>query len=77
MIFYSLMLNGVALLGDKFFPISVEIIYMHGFLLFLGINCCFGIAFVTFMTETKGQSIDTLVTEEKSVVSDDKDQHRF
>lgn len=60
MIFYSLMLNGVALLVEKFFPILVEIIYMHGFLLFLGINCCFGIGFVIFMKETKGQSIDSL-----------------
>lgn len=62
------MLNGVALLGEKFFPILVEIIYMHGFLLFLGINCCFGIVFVTFMQETKGESIDdTLNLNAKSV----------
>ena len=76
MIFYSLMLNGVALLGEKFFPILVEIIYMHGFLLFLGINCCFGIVFVAFMTETKGQSIDTLNSYGKSVVDKNKYHQR-
>lgn len=59
MIFYSLMQNGVALLGEKFFPVLVEIIYMHGFLLFLGVNCCLGIVFVAFMKETKGKSLDT------------------
>lgn len=60
MIFYSLCLNGVALLAEKFFPVLVEIIYLHGFLLFLGINCCLGIIFVAFMKETKGQSLDSI-----------------
>lgn len=72
-----IVLNGVALLGEKFFPILVDIIYMHGFLLFLGINCCFGIVFVAFMEETKGSSIDSLNFNEKSVNDKNKDQHRF
>lgn len=72
-----IVLNGVALLGEKFFPILVDIIYMHGFLLFLGINCCFGIVFVAFMEETKGSSIDISNSNEKSVNDKNKDQHRF
>lgn len=58
--FYSLCLNAVAFLGDKFFPISLQVIYMHGFMLFLGINCCVGLIFVAFMDETRGTSIDTV-----------------
>lgn len=77
MIFYSLMLNGVALLGEKFFPILVEIIYMHGFLLFLGINCCLGIVFVAFMKETKGQSIDTINANKKYSADKSNDQSRY
>lgn len=65
MIFYSLCLNGVALLGEKFFPILVKIIDLHGFLIFLGLNCCIGIIYVSFMKETKGQSLDSNNASEK------------
>lgn len=76
MIFYSLILNGIALLGEKFFPILVEIIYMHGFLLFLGVNCCFGIVFVTFMKETKGKSLDTM-DKQFATVNRDNEPNKF
>lgn len=58
--FYSLCINAVSFLGDKFFPVSLEVIYMHGFMLFLGINCCLGLIFIAFMDETSGKSIDTV-----------------
>lgn len=78
MIFQSLMFNGVALLGEKFFPILVEIIYIHGFLLFPGINCCLGTVVVTFMKKNKGQSIDDVLDfSEKSETDGIKDQRRF
>lgn len=77
MIFYSLIMNGVALLGEKFFPVLVKIIYIHGFLLFLGINCCLGIIFVAFMKETKGQSIHEPNSDKKCSPDKNKDQQRF
>lgn len=78
MIFYSLMLNGVALLGEKFFPVLVEIIHLHGFLLFLGINCCLGMVFVAFMKETKGQSLDSKKLHKNTLPADTDDkQNRF
>lgn len=58
--FFSLVLNGVTFLGDKIFPISLDVIYMHGFMLFLGLNCCAGLIFVAFMDETRGASIDSV-----------------
>lgn len=58
MTFYSMAINIVAIMGEKFFPLSIEVIYLHGFLLFLAINCCVGTIFVTFMKETKGKSLN-------------------
>ena len=73
-----LVINGVALLGEKFFPILVEIIHLHGFLLFLGINCCLGMVFVAFMKETKGQSLDsTNLHANKLPLDTDDKQNRF
>lgn len=40
---------------------------MHGFMLFLGINCCAGLIFVAFMDETKGKSIDSVIPIENQV----------
>lgn len=66
MAFYSLTLNGVALLGEKFFPVLIEIIHLHGCLLFLGVNCCLGLIFVAVMKETNGKSIDSIPFEKNS-----------
>ena len=64
MIFYSFCLNATAFAGDKTFPTLLDIIGMHSVLLIMAINCCIGIVFIAFMKETKGQSIDTMVTSE-------------
>ncbi|XP_055296009.1 facilitated trehalose transporter Tret1-like [Sitodiplosis mosellana] len=61
MVFYSTVNNLVAFVVGKSFPILLEIIYLHGFMFLLAINCCLGIIFVLFMKETKGKSLDTLV----------------
>ncbi|XP_055295384.1 facilitated trehalose transporter Tret1-like isoform X1 [Sitodiplosis mosellana] len=58
--FHSLCLNAVAFVGDIFFPISLEVVYLHGSMLILGINCCVGLICVAFMDETKGTSIDSV-----------------
>lgn len=57
MAFYSLCLNAVGLLGDKFFPILLNVIHLHGYMLFLGFNCCLGVIFVAFMKETRGSNL--------------------
>lgn len=62
MVFYSMMINLIAFIAGKSFPILLEIIYLHGFILLLAINCILGIVFVTFMRETKGESLDTMDT---------------
>lgn len=57
-IFYSLCVSTVAFTADKYFPIALESIQLHGCLLFFAISCCCGTIFVAFMNETKGQSLD-------------------
>lgn len=58
MIFYSFCINSITFSGDKTFPILLEIIYMHGILRVMAINCVLGIIYIAFMKETKGQSIE-------------------
>lgn len=59
MVFYTLWYNIVAFLGDKYFPILLDIIELHGCLMIFAINCCIGTLFVVFyMKETKGRSLD-------------------
>lgn len=59
MVIYTLWYNVVSFLGDKYFPIFLEMIHLHGCFLFFAVNCCVGILFVIFvMKETKGQSLD-------------------
>lgn len=65
MSFYSLANNGVTYTGDKFLPILTEVIYLHGFMFVLGINCCIGMVLVIFMKETKGSSLDTIDSDDK------------
>lgn len=60
MTFYSMTINIVALMGEKFFPLAIEAYQLHAVLLFLAINCCIGTIFVTFMKETKGKSLNAL-----------------
>ncbi|XP_031622895.1 facilitated trehalose transporter Tret1-like [Contarinia nasturtii] len=57
-VFYSLCNNAVAFIGDKYFPILLEIIFLHGFLLFLAFNCVIGLFFIAFMKETRGNSLE-------------------
>lgn len=50
----------------KLFPILLQIIDLHGCMLFLGVGCILSSAFVYFvLKETSGQSIDDVDTEEK------------
>lgn len=59
MVLYTLWYNIVAFIGDKYFPILLEKIHLHGCLMIFAVNCCFGIIFVIFyMKETKGRSLD-------------------
>lgn len=57
-VFYSLCNNAVAFVGDKFFPILLELIFLHGVLIFLAFNCIIGMILVAFMKETRGNSLD-------------------
>lgn len=57
-VFYSLCVNCVGFTGDKLFPILIEIIHLHGFMLVLAVNCSIGLILVAFMKETKGTSLD-------------------
>lgn len=50
----------MALFSDKYFPILMEVIHLHGCFLFFGICCCFGVVFVAFMKETKGKALDAI-----------------
>lgn len=59
MTWYSLFNNFMAFVGDKFFPILLEIIHLHGFFILLAINCCAGLIFIASMKETKGKSLDS------------------
>lgn len=59
MIIYTLWYNLVAFLGDKYFPILLEMIHLYGCLTIFAVNCCLGTLFVIFfMKETKGRSLD-------------------
>lgn len=78
MVWYSLCNNSVSFIGDKFFPILVDLIYLHGFLLFLVANCLIGLVFVAFMKETKGKSLDSVETHEKHSSTQKKlEQQKF
>lgn len=58
MVLYTLWYNIVAFLGDKYFPILLKMIHLHGCLSIFAVNCFLGILFVIFlMKETKGRSI--------------------
>lgn len=59
-VFYSLCISTIAFLGDKYFPILLEAIHLHGCLLVFAINCCIGLFFVASMKETRGQSLDSI-----------------
>lgn len=76
MVWYSLSNNSVAFVGDKFFPILVESIYLHGFLMVLVINCCIGLIFVAFMKETKGKSLDSIDSTDENNLSIHKDTNK-
>lgn len=64
-VIYSLFVSVVAFFADKYFPILLEAIHLHGCLLFFGISCSCGLIFVAFMKETKGKSLDTIEVDEK------------
>lgn len=59
-VFYSLCISSIAFVADKFFPIMLETIHLHGCLLFGAINCLIGLIFIKFMKETRGQSLDSV-----------------
>lgn len=59
MIFYTIWYNFVAFLGDKYFPILLESIHLHGCMLIFAGNSVLGTVFVIFcMRETKGRSLN-------------------
>lgn len=59
MVLFTLWYNVVAFLCDKYFPILLKMIHLHGCLSIFAVNCCLGTLFVIFfMKETRGQSID-------------------
>ncbi|XP_055296011.1 facilitated trehalose transporter Tret1-like [Sitodiplosis mosellana] len=62
MVFSSMTNNIFIFAVAKSFPILLEIIYLHGFLLLLAVSCCVGLIFVPFLKETKGKSLDALET---------------
>lgn len=64
-VIYSLFVSVVAFFADKYFPILLEAIHLHGCLLFFAISCSCGLIFVAFMKETKGKSLDTIEVDEK------------
>lgn len=70
-------MNSVGFVGDKFFPILLKIIHLHGFLLVLAINCCLGLIFVALMKETKGTSLDALISTDSKISEKTIDQNRF
>lgn len=59
MIYYTLWYNFVAFLSDKYFPILMDMIQLHGCMLILAVNSVLGTMFVIFcMRETKGRSLN-------------------
>lgn len=60
MVWYSLCNNSASFIADKFFPILVDAIHLHGYLLVLIGNCLVGLIFIAFMNETKGKSLDRI-----------------
>lgn len=68
-VLYSLCVSFVAFSADRFFPILLDTIHLHGCLLFFAINCCCGLIFVAFMKETKGKSLDSIETTKNKITS--------
>lgn len=66
MTWFSLCNNFVAFVGDKFFPMLLAAIYLHGFFIILIINCCVGLVFIAFMEETRGKSLESTKSEEQN-----------
>ncbi|XP_055304279.1 uncharacterized protein LOC129569467 [Sitodiplosis mosellana] len=56
-VLYSLCVSSVAFAADKCFPILLQVIHLHGCLLFFVASCCLGLVFVVFMKETKANLI--------------------
>lgn len=71
---YSLCVSTVAFAADKYFPILLQVIHLHGCFLFFGISCCLGLIFVAFMRETKGKSLDTVDYEDDKISSEKNNQ---
>ncbi|XP_031619137.1 facilitated trehalose transporter Tret1-like [Contarinia nasturtii] len=59
MVLYTLWYNIVNFFADKYFPILLKGIHLHGCLMIFAVNCFLGTLFVVFyMKETKGRSLE-------------------
>lgn len=57
-------------MADKYFPILLHMIHLHGCFLFFGISCCCGLIFVAFMKETKGKSLDSIEEDDEKIAAE-------
>lgn len=74
-VLYSLSVSTVAFSADKYFPILLDVIHLHGCYLFFAISCFTGLIFVAFMKETKGKSLDTIEEDDEKSPEKNNQQH--